>query len=271
MTDWRSSLEICDPATGRLRVVMRSPMLIEAPNWHPEGWFLVNGEARLWRAGAGGLTPIETGGLSRCNNDHGFLGDGRIVFSCHNDQGAGIYALDADGPRQIVAERPGWWHGARDSRIAYTCARGGDRVLRIAVMDLAEGGERVLTPGIAQRDGPDFSACGRFIWFNSDATGHHQIWRMGADGADPAPVFRDERVNWFPHPSPCGRHVVWLSYPPGTDGHPRDRDVQLWLMDPDGGNRRKVVDLFGGQGTMNVPCWAPDGSAFAFMRYAPAG
>ena len=27
--------------------------------------------------------------------------------------------------------------------------------------------------------------------------------------------------------------------------------------------------LFGGQGTLNVPCWSPDGQAFAFMRYAP--
>ncbi|MFD1809854.1 hypothetical protein ACFSHQ_22780 [Gemmobacter lanyuensis] len=33
-------------------------------------------------------------------------------------------------------------------------------------------------------------------------------------------------------------------------------------------NRRQILDLFGGQGSINVPCWAPDGSAFAFMRYA---
>ena len=40
-------------------------------------------------------------------------------------------------------------------------------------------------------------------------------------------------------------------------------------MDPDGGNVRTLVELYGGQGTINVPCWAPDGSAFAYMRYAP--
>lgn len=33
--------------------------------------------------------------------------------------------------------------------------------------------------------------------------------------------------------------------------------------------RRVLFSLFGGQGTMNVPCWAPDGGAFAYMRYAP--
>jgi hypothetical protein len=31
-----------------------------------------------------------------------------------------------------------------------------------------------------------------------------------------------------------------------------------------------VIAAFnGGQGTMNVPNWAPDGSAFAYVRYAP--
>ncbi|RJL05298.1 TolB family protein [Paracoccus siganidrum] len=265
---WRSSLEVFDLASGSVQVVFRTERLIEAPNWHPEGWFLVNGEGRLWRVDprAPALRPIATGELQRCNNDHGFLPDGRIVFSCHDDRGAGIHVLDRDGPRELRLPRPSWWHGAHGRRICYAAARG-DRVVRIAIMGLDRQVERILTPGRAHHDGPDFSACGRFIWFNSDATGHAQIWRMGAEGDDPAPVFRDDSVNWFPHPSPCGRHVLYLAYPPGTQGHPRDMDVALWLMDTQGENRRPVVHLFGGQGTINVPCWAPDGGAFAFMRY----
>ncbi|MCF3972313.1 TolB family protein [Paracoccus salsus] len=268
MSGWRSSLEVFDIATGGIRVVLRSPRLIEAPNWHPEGWFLVNAEGRLWRADPSGLTPIDTGGLARCNNDHGVLPDGRIAFSCHDESGAGIYLLEADGPRELALARPSWWHGAHGRRIAYACARR-DRVVRIAVLDLDRGTEQVLTPQPGHHDGPDFSACGRFVWFNSDATGHAQLWRVGVDGGDAAPVFRDANVNWFPHPSPDGNHVVYLAYPPGTEGHPRDRDVSLWLMAPDGSRRRRIVDLFGGQGSLNVPCWSPDGQAFAFMRYAP--
>lgn len=263
---WRSSLEICDPATGACRVVLRTPLLIEAPNWHPGGGFVVNGEGRLWRASAKGLAPVPTPEGLRCNNDHGFLPDGRIVYTAHDGQGAAIHIL-GEGP--LVTARPSWWHGAQGGRICYAAARG-DRVVRIAVMDLATGAERLLTPGAGHHDGPDFSACGRFIWFNSDATGHAQIWRMRSDGGDAAPVLRDDHVNWFPHPSPCGRHVLYLAYPPGTEGHPRDRDVALCLMNPEGGNSRRVVELFGGQGSINVPCWAPDGHAFAFMRYAPA-
>lgn len=270
---WRSSLEIYDLATGTTRVVLRSPRLIEAPNWHPDGWFLVNAEGRLWRVDQAGptLQAIDTHGLHRCNNDHGFLPDGRIVFSCHNGQGAGIHVLNPEDAPEMLAARPSWWHSARAELIAYACARDGDRVVRIATLDRDSGVEKVLTPGIAHHDGPDFSACGQFIWFNSDATGHAQIWRIRCDGSEAAPVFRDGNVNWFPHPSPCGGHVVYLAYPPGTDGHPRDLDVSLWLMDPQGGNWRKILDLFGGQGTLNVPCWSPDGRAFAFMRYAAEG
>lgn len=265
---WRSSLEIHDPDRGTTRVVLRTDRLIEAPNWHPQGWFLVNGDGHLWRADAEGLQPIDIGGLDRCNNDHGFLPDGRIVFSCHDAQGSGIYILGKDGVRALPLPRPSWWHGAHGGQIAYACARGGDRVVRIGVMDLSSGQERVLTPAHAHHDGPDYAPDGRHIWYNSDQTGHAQIWRMGADGTDAAPVFRDENVNWFPHPSPDGRQVLYLAYPPGTLGHPRDLDVALWIMDSDGGNRRKLFDLFGGQGTINVPCWSPDGRAFAFMRYA---
>jgi hypothetical protein len=76
-------------------------------------------------------------------------------------------------------------------------------------------------------------------------------------------------VDWFPHPSPCGRHVLYLCYPPGTVGHPGGLEVGLRLMPQEGGASREVLRLWGGQGTINVPCWAPDGQAFAFMRFVP--
>lgn len=274
---WRSSLEIYDLARGTVRVLLRSAALIEAPNWHPDGWLMVNGAGRLSRVplAAPALLPIDTGDCDRCNNDHGFLPDGRIVLTHHTGAGAAIYALrEGEAPEVLVGTRPSWWHGAAGGRIVYAAARDGRRVVGLCEMDLATGQERRLTPvnsGLdgSHCDGPDYSACGGFIWFNCDVTGQAQIWRMPRDGGTAVQVFADDRVNWFPHPSPCGRSVLYLSYPPGTEGHPRDLDVQLCLMDLQGGNRRVVVELFGGQGSINVPCWAPDGSAFAFMRYAP--
>ena len=90
---------------------------------------------------------------------------------------------------------------------------------------------------------------------------------MRPDGADLEQMTDDERVDWFPHPSPDGSCVVYLSYEAGTSGHPAGRDVELRRV-PSGGGASEVLTRFvGGQGTINVPSWAPDGRSFAFMRY----
>jgi Tol biopolymer transport system component len=92
---------------------------------------------------------------------------------------------------------------------------------------------------------------------------------MAADGSGQRPLFRDAFVNWFPHPSPDGTRLLYLAFPPGTTGHPADLEVALVLCDPEGGDRRRVREFTGGQGSINVPCWAPDSSAFAYVRYEP--
>lgn len=77
----------------------------------------------------------------------------------------------------------------------------------------------------------------------------------------------DERVNWFPHPSPNGEHLLWLSYPAGTLGHPENLEVELRLGTPDATEARTVARLFGGQGTTNVNGWSPDSTRFAYVAY----
>jgi Tol biopolymer transport system component len=62
-------------------------------------------------------------------------------------------------------------------------------------------------------DGPEYSPDGEFIYFNSDRTGTMQIWRMHRDGSAQEQVTSDDYNNWFPHPSPDGR---WIVFPPAT-------------------------------------------------------
>ncbi len=38
-------------------------------------------------------------------------------------------------------------------------------------------------------------------------------------------------------------------------------------MATDGGEPETLVSLFGGQGTMNVGSWAPDGTRFAYVEF----
>jgi Tol biopolymer transport system component len=61
--------------------------------------------------------------------------------------------------------------------------------------------------------------------------------------------------------------MVLLTYEKGVSGHPENQDVMLRMMTL--ANRRISVlaKLFGGQGTINVPSWSPDGLRLAFVSY----
>ena len=136
----------------------------------------------------------------------------------------------------------------------------------------ATGGEATrLTDDDHPDDGAEYSPDGAWICFNSErgssTPGHAQLFRMRPDGSDLEQLTDDERVNWFPHLSPDGRRVAYVSFPPGTLGHPADRDVILRRCAPDGTGIRDLVRLHGGQGTMNVNSWAPDSRRLAYVDY----
>src|SRR5580704_10607716 len=99
-----------------------------------------------------------------------------------------------------------------------------------------------------------------------------QIWRMLADGSQQEQVTSDEFNNWFPHISPDGKWMVFLSYDKTVTGHPENKDVVLRLMPLAGdtvpnGKITLLAQLFGGQGTINVPSWSPDSKELAFVSY----
>jgi Tol biopolymer transport system component len=279
--DWsrrmRSIIETYAVGSGEVTEVLSVEGRIEAPNWAPSGdWLLVNGGGLLFRVPLDQpqLVRIDTGTAIRCNNDHGISPDGKtiILSSHHEGEGSQVYVMPVGGgePVRVSPEAPSWWHGVSpDGRVlAYVAARGGRRVIDVHTLVPGET-EKRLTMGEGHCDGPDFSADGSRIYYNCDRTGHAQIWVMAADGTGQRQLFADGFVNWFPHPSPDGRHLVYLAYPSGTTGHPADLAVALVLCDPEGGDGRKVREFIGGQGTINVPSWSPDSAAFAYIRYEP--
>ena len=116
-----------------------------------------------------------------------------------------------------------------------------------------------------------FSPDGKWIYFSSERAakipGHAQCFRMRADGTGIEQLTFDARVYWFPHVSPDGQSIVFISYPPGTTGHPPNKDVILRFMRPDGSGQRDIDAFLGGQGTINVNSWAPDSRHLAFVAY----
>jgi Tol biopolymer transport system component len=105
--------------------------------------------------------------------------------------------------------------------------------------------------------------------FNTELfDGHAQIARIRPDGSGLEQWTFDEFVNWFPHISPDGRWATYISFPPGTAGHPPNVwiDVKIVALDA-WSSATTVAHLLGGQGTLNTNSWAPDSSTFAYVSY----
>jgi len=270
----KSELMIHHVETGACEVFRTFDEHMEAPNWCPSGETIYyNGGGHLFGALLSDPTgyKIDTGPHTQLNNDHGVSPDGKtLVFSDKTEDGNScIYTMPVSGgqPREITAKTPSYWHGwsPDGETLTYTARRNGR--FDIFTIPVQGGTETQLTQDMGHCDGPDYTPDGQWIWFNADKTGSAQLWRMHPDGSNLEQMTDDERVNWFPHPSPDGEMLVYLSYPTGTLGHPGDLDVQLRLMSPAGGANRTIVDLHGGQGTINVPSWSPDSRHFAYCRY----
>lgn len=278
-------LVVADRSGGTLTVVYETSELIEAPNWTPDGqWLIYNADGRLFRIspdGTNGPHRINTSPIEDLNNDHVISPDGESLFVSAND--GHLYRCPVSGgvPVKVSNDKNPdlgfkyYLHGiSPDGKtLAYVGLERQAKtvVTRVCTIPAAGGPDTVLTDGACPVDGPEYSADGEWIYFNSEAAatqpGHAQIFRMRPDGSGGEQLTHDDRVNWFPHAAPDGSMFTYISFPKGTLGHPADKDVIIRTMDPDGAKQRDIDSFNGGQGTINVTSWAPDSSRFAYVRY----
>lgn len=275
-----SILEICDITTGERTTVKEFPYLIEAPNWTSDGqWLIYNSGGKLYKLSPdqpGEPEQIETAYAVRCNNDHVLSADGQQIAISHGTKEDGqsrIYTLPITGgtPRLVTPMAPSYLHGwsPDGKQLAYCAARKGN--FDVYVIPAEGGEEQRLTTAEGLDDGPEYAPDGKHIWFNSVRSGLMQVWRMKADGSEQTQMTFDETRNaWFPHVSPDGQQVVFITYYKGDlepGQHLANKNVELRIMPATGGESRLLVKLFGGQGTINVNSWAPDSRRFAFVSY----
>jgi hypothetical protein len=270
-----STLETISIDSADRRVAYLAQGRFEAPNWtHDGSAFIFNRDGQIERLPVSGGTPviIDTGFAMRCNNDHGISPDSTqlaISDNSQEDHNSLVYIVPIEGgrPRRITQNSPSYWHGwSPDGKtLAFVGQRSGE--FDIYTIPAAGGQETRLTTAKGLDDGPEYSPDGKYIYFNSERTGHMQIWRMKPDGSEQEQVFSDDLNNWFPHISPDGQWMVFLTYSADVTGHPPNKDVMLRLMSLADKKITVLAKLFGGQGTINVPSWSPDGKRLAFVSY----
>jgi Tol biopolymer transport system component len=281
-----SELTVIDADGSNRQVILTADEIIEAPNWTPDGnWLIFNAGGEIWRIspdGATGPERIDTGSIRDLNNDHVLSPDGQTIYLSNND--GHLYAAPITGgePRRVSNDHAEsfiyFLHGISPdgATLAYVGveAVGGNKWGKVNIFTIPSiGGPDVqLTDLTLPHDGSEYSPDGQWIYFNSEraSPGHAQIFRMKPDGSGVQQLTFDERVNWFPHFWPDGKRFVYISFPPGTQGHPPDKAVILRTANADGTDIRDVAAFNGGQGTINVNSCAPDNKRFAYVAYPVA-
>jgi hypothetical protein len=192
----------------------------------------------------------------------------------HDVLGSRLEILDvADGSRRVIHEATGRFEAPNympdGKRLLFN---DGGSLYTIPV----EGGtpDKLNTgsvSGIKLRthvDGPEYSPDGKYIYYNANVSGTMQIWRRHPDGSGKEQLTFDEYHNWFPHISPDGKWMAYISFPMDIDpdSHPSYKEVTLRLMPlTTPGAPRVIAYLYGGQGTLNAPSWSPDSRHLAFV------
>jgi len=278
-----SQLELLDVESGNRQVIYSSRVPFEAPNWTADGSALVFNSSgndpatrgRLYRFDLASRQPtlIDTGFAIRNNNDHVLSFDGTMQGISDQSTDAGqstIFVLPSRGgvPKRITALTPSYLHSwSPDGKfLLYTGGRNGNFDIYKMASD-GSGKEIRLTTDPALDDGPEFTPDGQYVYFNSARTGKMQIWRMKPDGSQQTQITNDEYNNWFPHIAPDGKSMIIISYVDRIEAneHPYYKRVYLRQLPIEGGTAKVIAYVYGGQGTINVPSWSPDGRMIAFV------
>ena len=256
-------------------------LLLEAPNWAPDGGaLLLNGDGLLWRLSVehGTLEQVVIESLPPINNDHVLDAPRGLIYLSAND-GHLYVAPIAGGEAVRVSHDPTRYHflhgvSPDGTTLAFVDLPRGDfsAAGRLALIPAGGGETSYPEAGSRHIDGPEYSADGAWIYLNTEEfgvrPGHAQLARVPAGGGTPERLVASDTVDWFPHLSPEGDLAAYISFPTGTLGHPADLEVEIRVVrTTNWAEPIQVIPLFGGQGTINVNSWSPDGRRFAYVAY----
>lgn len=264
----------------RAMMIRTARGVFEGPSVAPDrSYLLINANGALWKIPTldpktphgGEPVPFDIGALKGCWGEHGFSPDGKwLAVSCSlpGNEWPDVFLVPSAGgaPRQLTHQPVAYFRGwSPDSATIVFASKTPDGDADLYAIPAA-GGAAVRLTSSANNDGAEYTPDGQWIYFNSDRTGTMQLWRMRPDGQAPEQVTHDDFNDWYPHVSPDGRQIVFLAYDKDITGHGMNRHVRLRLLDTASGAVRTLVDLFGGQGSLDSPSWL-DKNHLGFTSY----
>ncbi len=191
---YRSGITIYDLKDQTTRTRYAADELWEAPNWTPDGkYLLANSGGAIYRIpvhGAGPVTPekLSLDAAYFCNNDHAPSPDGKLLAfsaSSPSSRRSQVFVASADGrnARLITPKAPSYFHGwSPDGRwLTFVAQR--EASFDIYRVPAAGGEEERLTSHGGYDDGSEYSPDGQWMYFNSGRFGgwptNHGIWSWG--------------------------------------------------------------------------------------------
>ncbi|RAJ10263.1 TolB family protein [Arenibacter echinorum] len=271
-------METMNVFDGKRKVILEKDGRFEAPNWMPDGkdlLFNMDGSLYTIPISGGETKKLNTGFADKINNDHCISFDGKMLGISYKDgKGSNVFVLPLSGgePKAITTEAPSYLHGwsANNKEVVYVAQRDGNKIYNIYKKSIKGGLEIKLTNNkkLEHVDGCEYSPDGKYIYYNGSKNGGTmQLWRMKPDGSNKEQLTFDQYNNWFPHISPDGKWLAFISFNPDIElnSHPNYKQVMLRLMPVSGGAPKVIAYMYGGQGTLNVNSWSPDSKHIAFV------
>lgn len=226
---------------------------------------------------------------------------GRILFQSDRNGSWDIYVINVDGSNLVQLtnapasdEYPVW--SPDGMQIAFESNRDGNYDIYVMNADGSE--QRRLTDSPAEDRSPAWSPDGQQILFDSDREPPKQLYIMEVNGEHVHPFHRTSGDNILPAWSPDGKHIAytgnrdkgWNVYTIRQDesqdmrltngygacrpdwspdssllayvSQEADEHGDIWLMSPDGNNRRRLTT--DAQRADYYPAWSPDGKYLVY-------
>jgi serine/threonine protein kinase/Tol biopolymer transport system component len=259
----RFTLNAVSPDDGSSRTLYASHNDLGIPNWLPDGSALIvpirdkgpGNRVQLW------TISFPSGEAHRLSNDLtnysltwlDLSRDGSSIAAIENTRVSDLWALpnaDFSRAKQLTSGGSPIISGSRlgKDRMLYETASS-------ELFSIALDGSDVKRLASPERQIAFASGCGdgKHIVYQQTIGEESEIWRMDADGANPAQLTHDKSVN-LPACSPDGKWMVYNS----------ENDRGYRAMSLDGGNARKLE--FPGL-TLGFSWISPDGKLILYRAY----